>query len=187
MGDAQEGLVVVAQWASPALRPPPCLGVSAALASPHRAIGKWGPGRLLVRKYGSERRSKLPGGPDTRLNFTDDAPPQGPDQPQQRPNVRGDLGDPIPEFMGAESLPKLHLNYGEFCPLDTTGTECLGCSEALATDSCLFKSFCWDLVTAQPGKRADCLLPEHLVPKPWDFSPSPKTFPARTALHLGPT
>lgn len=75
--------------------------------------------------------SKMPGGPDPRLDVTDDTLLQGPAwpkpglgsvQPRQRrespagPNVSGDFRDPI-----TRPLPSSHPNHGAFCPPDTVG------------------------------------------------------------------
>lgn len=54
------------------------------------------------------------------------SPAQAESSPSRGPRVSGGLGNPITGLKGAESLPNLHLNYGQFCPLDTVGTDAWG-------------------------------------------------------------
>lgn len=51
------------------------------------------------------------------------SPAQAESSPSRGPSVSGGLGNAITGLKGAESLPNLHLNYGQFCPLDTVGTD----------------------------------------------------------------
>lgn len=55
-------------------------GVSVAPASDCREVSRQGPGRLLVRRDGSQGLSVLPRGPGLRLNPTDNSPGTQPPQ-----------------------------------------------------------------------------------------------------------
>lgn len=103
-----------------------------------RPEGDWetGPRKAVCQTAWLRGCQNCLGGPDPRLDLTDDTPLQGPAwpkpgmgsaQPQQRrespagPNVSGGLGDPITRPKGAEPLPSSHPNHEAFCPPDTVG------------------------------------------------------------------
>ena len=85
---------------------------------------------MLARWRGSQGLSELPRGPGSRLDLTDNTPPQGPARPAPAgrelpagPDLSQGPGDPTTGFEEAGPLSGPHLSQGAFCPLHTVGTD----------------------------------------------------------------